>query len=106
MNKRYFAKYLPYDKNFKEGTCRDERTGEIVYYNGDYGEKRPEYLVPVKLFICVGDNIIGILSTGAIWVKDGDEFEERELLQQGSGVNLISNGGFVKILCSNCKTFH
>lgn len=62
--------------------------------------KQREWLL-VHLF-----KVIGKLSSGAIWVNEYDEFDVSQLIQQGSGANITTDGGFVKILCSNCKTFH
>jgi hypothetical protein len=50
--------------------------------------------------------VIGEISPGAKWVKEGDEFKKEDLLQQGTGVNLTQNGGFITIKCPTCETFH
>jgi hypothetical protein len=50
--------------------------------------------------------VIGKISPEAVWVKEGMEFGEDELLQQGTGVNLTAGGGKIKIKCPTCKTFH
>ncbi len=53
MSKPYFAIWLVVDGKVKEGNCLDTIKNEIIYYNGDYGEKTPDELKPVKLFLCV-----------------------------------------------------
>jgi hypothetical protein len=52
----YIAKYLPVEiKDWNEGYAVDTETGACIYYNGDYGEKRPDYISPAKLFMCSTD---------------------------------------------------
>lgn len=35
------------ENDWDEGNALDMRTKEIIYYNGDYGEERPEYIKQV-----------------------------------------------------------
>jgi hypothetical protein len=63
---KYFAKYLPVEREIKEGYCIDTKNNKIVYYNGDYGEKRPDYLKPTKLFLCSRDIQVG----DKVWAED------------------------------------
>lgn len=56
---KYFTKYLPVEGKAKQGYHIDIRSQEIIYYNGDYGETKPEFLRPVKLFLCSKDIQVG-----------------------------------------------
>lgn len=50
------------DDDWKEGNAIDLRNNELIYYNGDYGEKRSPYIKRV----IAEPNEIG-------WVRRGDE---------------------------------
>jgi hypothetical protein len=156
MSKIYFTKYLPFDGKFKEGFCKNIATNEIIYYNGNYGETRPEELEPIKLMLCSRDinvgemawhngelkevtedvlsfarkfgyKINGEVSPKAIWVKEGDEFDEHEVyfyakhrsfpdmnfrfnmlgqFEEMEEKDKLKYTVFCEILCQNCKTYH
>lgn len=53
--------------------------------------------------------VVGEVSPGAIWVKEGDEFEREELFAHGVGHNWseeFSGSLKFKIKCPTCKSFH
>lgn len=55
--------------------------------------------------------VIGEVSKGASWVKEGMKFEHSELFLNGLGQNWNSEtplpqNHIVKIMCPTCKTFH
>jgi len=135
--KIYFAKYLPYEGNIKEGedywcSVYGYRKGNHASRNVPKGEER---FKPVKLFLCsrdiqVGDKvyataddfyrtydgysdlctdeikIIGEISPQAIWVKEGDEFEEDEIKRNIIAKEFGIEEYPIKIKCSQCNNFH
>jgi len=88
-DKLYFAKYILVEGEIKEGeSVIDEHKtlhkvahiGQGYIYNTDmaalYNPKK------VKLFLCSRDNpeqVLGEVSDKAVWVKEGDEFDENEI---------------------------
>lgn len=51
--------------------------------------------------------VMGKVSSGAIWVKEGDSFRKDELLQNGCGVNFSpSPYAFFKVKNKECQCFH
>jgi|ERR1044072_1937926 hypothetical protein len=52
--------------------------------------------------------VIGEISSNAVWVKDGNEFDREELFVQGHGVNwsTANTGLKFKVKCPTCNTFH
>jgi hypothetical protein len=58
-----------------------------------------------KLFLYNGNDKIGQVSPNAIWVKEGNKFNEGDIEYGGwrdEELTLIT----VKIKCPTCKTFH
>lgn len=62
-----------------------------------------------------GYKVIGEISPNAIWVKEGDEFDEEEIDYFFSGINTSysltkesfkTQGSYIRIKCPTCKTFH
>lgn len=72
MEKKYFAKFLPVEREIKKGDKAQYRTGEIISYDV---QLNTDNLKKVKLFLCsrdiqVGDSVFEILSDKTL----GDEF--------------------------------
>lgn len=114
--KKYFAKYLPVEEEIKkEDYALNPSNRKIVRVNAACLKNlvTPEWK-KVKLFLCsrdvqVGDKcwttvggcydtfqegydkqywfkVIGEISPDAIWVKEGDEFDEDEILQKSETI--------------------
>lgn len=128
--KKFFAKYLPVEGSIRKGDYYIANDGKptLALVEADYHQ----WLKRAELSLCsrdikVGDDYykngrditlfgiyseptdkcfkkIGKVSPDATWVKEGDEFDEGELLQQGIGVNLTTNGGWVTVKCKCCGT--
>lgn len=106
MSKKYFAKYLPIEEEIKEQDIIlyknsilkvDEFTHDntVVVFNLDGSESEhneinenvfKELAIKVKLFLCIkeikkGDEfkVVGEISENAIWVKEGYEFDEKDI---------------------------
>ena len=61
--------YLPVKEEFNEGMCQDLISGEIFYYNGDYGDERPEHIRKVKLFLFTRESEINL--GDVVWTNKG-----------------------------------
>lgn len=109
---RYFAKLL---KNKMFLCSRDIQIGDKDIHTGimqDYGEeivKEVKFQHQLDFMHCVSEvnetelfKIIGEISPGAIWVKEGDEFDEREVEQRYRD----EDSRYYKIKCPQCNTFH
>lgn len=112
---KYFTKYIPVEGEIKEGDMiRHPTTGNVsTHFDGDgvHWINNHTDWKKVKLLLCSRDitlddcviKVIGEISPDAIWVKEGDEFEEDE-------VNIIqlpiSKLNHVEIKCPTCGRFH
>jgi hypothetical protein len=83
-----------------------DKEWEVVDIVGAWRLKNGEEIIgttPSETF-----KVIGEISPNALWVKEGDEFDENQLEAQGVGVNWDKSGsGYkFKIKCFNCGRFH
>lgn len=129
---KYFTKYLPVEGEIKDGdtylfdgkiqTCKVSIIKELEEF---YGRKITEYQ-KVKLFLCSRDieTSLGEISPSAIWVKEGDEFEEEDIQlgvclfdQKTEFSNIHTMKAQIQdypkhyryvygIKCPTCKTYH
>jgi hypothetical protein len=92
----FITKYLPVKiKDWNEGHAVDMKTGESIYYDDDYRDKRPSSISPAKLFMCStdikkGDKIMWIGPTV-------DKLKSFSFHTAKSSVNSPDNG-WVKII--------
>jgi len=129
---KYFARYISVERKIDDGNYYISDRKDIFQnkngtrpYNGDK---------KVNLFLCsrdiqFGDNaysprngfykfgyhensyrnesikVMGLISPGAIWIKEGDEFEEQDI-DEVCDLDIDTLPRIFKILCPTCKTFH
>lgn len=97
--------YLISDRNdWKEGLVYDTIRKEVIYYNGDYGEQRPEGLK----FIIGKPEEIGYVETGRRVVKMNGypvdyEVHYQDITQEHIDTILNENGGKCFIEMENCR---
>lgn len=129
--KKYKAKFLPVDGEVKEGdnylskwrqehkffhysTCKKIENGKVFPTEG-VGSKDgfdvSDIITKVKLFLCtIDDNKpIGEISPEAIFVTDGDTFEESEFhvcIKDNRDKLTSATQYLIKIKCNKCETFH
>jgi hypothetical protein len=100
--------YYSRDNNFLFNGTLAKIDDENIFLEEDRDIENPD--VQDAFYMCyrkkTAFKVIGMVSPDAIWVKEGDDFDEADLLQHGCGVNLTTNGGKVKIKCSQCQTYH
>ena len=110
---KYFAKLIK-DKLYL--ITRDIQVGDKYLTAPDYQKERVCEDASYSFEHCV--KVIGEISPEAVWVKEGDEFEEEDI-QKGGGYILFFYEGmthwskikdddakFVKLKCPTCFTYH
>lgn len=79
-------------------------TPNIKFIWDEWGKKGAELANSLHLYM----KVIGEISPEAIWVKDGDEFDENEIIMYyPKKYNKTPfDNGIIKIKCSQCNKFH
>jgi len=85
--KKYFAKYVPIEGKVKEGYHLDKNKNEIIYYNGDYGDVKPSFLIPVKLCICTREIKIGDMAKDTKQPLTDFYVDEKDIIRIKSGTD-------------------
>lgn len=105
--KPYFVKIVPvYDKEFditvlKPCLCsRDIQVGDICFIEGGSDSKYTATKDGLQGYF----KVIGQISSGSLWVREGDEFEENEWKEEIGFFETVRIK--IKIKCPKCNHFH
>lgn len=82
------------------GSGENHYPKELIVWHVNKDDNSIKYWL--KLKDCF--KVIGEISSDAIWVKEGDEFEEEEIHRRFAPREWPT--GTVALRCSTCKTFH